>query len=187
MNGKPSITAILDANILYPAPLRDFLLQLANLKLYQPKWTEQIQEEWIRNLLLKRLDLKRTSLEKTSDAMNAAFPEANIFDYEEIMKKLSLPDKNDKHVLAAAIETKANVIVTFNLKDFPSTYLKSYAIEALHPDDFISDLIKIDKTVCLTALNNQVLSLKNPPKSKEEVLNSLIKCGLNNSVNNLKK
>lgn len=103
------------------------------------------------------------------------------------MKKLSLPDKNDKHVLAAAIETKANVIVTFNLKDFPSTYLKSYAIEALHPDDFISDLIKIDKTVCLTALNNQVLSLKNPPKSKEEVLNSLIKCGLNNSVNNLKK
>lgn len=83
MNGKPSITAILDANILYPAPLRDFLLQLANLKLYQPKWTEQIQEEWIRNLLLKRLDLKRTSLEKTSDAMNAAFPEANIFDYEE--------------------------------------------------------------------------------------------------------
>lgn len=63
--------------------------------------------------------------------------------------------------------------------------LKSYGIAAKHPDQFISDLIKIDKPLCLT-LNDQVLSLKNPPKSKEVVLNTLIKGGLNSSVNNLK-
>lgn len=48
------LTAILDANVLYPAPLRDFLLQLANVELYKPKWTEEIQEEWVGNLLRKK-------------------------------------------------------------------------------------------------------------------------------------
>ncbi len=56
---NPKLTVVLDANVLYPAPLRDFLLQLASVELYEPKWTEQIQEEWIRNLLLKRKDLKK--------------------------------------------------------------------------------------------------------------------------------
>ena len=182
-----SSAVILDANVLYPAPLRDFLLQLANLELYRPKWTEQIQEEWIRNLLLKRNDLQRTSLEKTRDAMNAAFPDSNIFNYEETISSLSLPDINDRHILAAAIKVNADVIVTFNLKDFPPAYLKSFGIEVQHPDQFIVDLIKIDMRKCLLALNNQVQSLKNPPKSKEDVLDALVRCGLKNSALSLKE
>lgn len=179
-------TAILDANVLYPAPLRDYLLHLANLEMYKPKWTKVIQEEWIMNLLLNRPDLKRESLEKTRDAMNAAFPDSNITNFEEIINSLSLPDINDRHILAAAIRINADVIVTFNLKDFPVDYLKSYDIEVQHPDEFIINLIHLDKSKSLQALTNQVKSLKNPPKSIGEVLQTLEKCGLKNSVSKLR-
>ncbi len=69
-----------------------------------------------------------------------------------------------------------------NLKDFPSVSLRPFAIEAQHPDLFISNLIKVNQESCVNALNNQIQSLKNPPKSKEDVLNALIKCGLINSA-----
>lgn len=186
MNYFPGFKALLDANVLYPAPLRDFLLRLAELELFKPKWTSDIQEEWIRNILLKRTDLKRAQLERTKDMMNAAFPDSNIIKYEKLIKKLHLPDDNDRHVLAAAIKEKAHGIITFNLKDFPADYLKLFHIEALHPDDFIINLINYDKTKSLQSLNNQVKSLKNPPQSIDEVLQTLSNCGLKNSVLKLK-
>ncbi|MHB1921362.1 MAG: PIN domain-containing protein [Chitinophagaceae bacterium] len=180
------ITVILDANVLYPAPLRDYLLHLANIELYKPKWTDQIHEEWIRNLLSNREDLKREDLERTKNTMNSAFPDANITNYERIVRGLSLPDNNDRHILAAAIRGNANVIVTFNLKDFPYDNLKWYDIEAQHPDGFITNLINLDKSKSLQALHNLVKSLRNPPKSLKEVLQTLEICGLPNSVSNLK-
>ena len=171
-------TALLDANVLYPAPLRDYLLHLANLGLYQPKWTDEIQNEWIDNLLVKRVDLIRDKLEKTKDAMNSAFPDANVVSYKKLMAGLSLKDEDDKHVLAAAIRGNANVIVTFNLKDFPAVYLKTFDIEPQHPDTFVSTIINLDKNKAIEALNNQVKSLRNPSKTKKDVLETLKNCGL---------
>jgi len=179
-------TAILDANVLYPAPLRDYLLSLAAVELYKPKWTGSIQEEWIGNLLLKRSDLKRQDLERSRKAMDSAFPDANVTNYKKLISGISLPDVDDRHVVAAAIEGNAEIIVTFNLKDFPLDYLKSLDIEVQHPDDFVRSLIDIDKTSALEALNNQVKRLKTPPKSLEDVLQMLEKCGLINSVASLK-
>jgi len=182
-----SFTALLDANVLYPAPLRDILLHLASVDLYKPKWTEDIQEEWIRNLLLNREDLNRENLQRTKDAMNSAFPDANIDKYEELIAGLSLPDPDDRHVLAAAVRADADVVVTFNLRDFPTDYLKSFDIEVQDPDTFVTHLIDLDRPRSLEALHNQVKSLKNPPKSFEEVLETLEKCGLPNSVTVWKK
>jgi SpoVK/Ycf46/Vps4 family AAA+-type ATPase len=85
-------------------------------------------------------------------------------------------------VLAAAIRGRADVIVTFNLKHFPADALKAYDIEALHPDTFIVPLIQLDRTKAIEALHSQMNSLKNPPKTLEEVLEALQKCGLNDSV-----
>jgi predicted nucleic acid-binding protein len=183
----PGFTALVDANVLYPAPLRDFLLRLAEMELYKPKWTDEIQEEWIRNILLKRTDLQRAQLERTKDVMNAAFPDSNITNYEKFIDKLHLPDNNDRHVLAAAIKGKADVIITFNLKHFPEEYLTSFHIEALHPDDFITNLINFNKSKSLQSLHNQVKSLKHPPQSIDQVLQTLSNCGLKNSVLELKK
>ena len=184
---SPRFTAILDANVLFPAPLRDYLLSLAELNLYKPKWTEEIQEEWIKSLLVKRKDISRNSLESTKNAMNLAFPDSNITNYKSLIKSLSLPDKKDRHVLAAAIKSKADVIVTFNIKDFPVDYLKSYDIEVQHPDDFVFHNIHLNQSEAYQALKNQIMRLKNPPISITEVLIALNNCGISKSVTQLKK
>jgi predicted nucleic acid-binding protein len=179
-------TALLDANVLYPAPVRDYLLHLASLNLYKPKWSSAIQEEWIRNLLINRPDLTKEALEKTKAVMDSAFPDANVEKYEDLISAIALPDEDDRHVLAAAIRGKTDVIVTSNLKDFPAATISTYDIEVQNPDEFISNLINLDRKKCLKALENQVKSLKNPPKTREEVLETLTNCGLVKSVDLLK-
>jgi predicted nucleic acid-binding protein len=114
MSRPPIITALLDANVLYPAPLRDYLLHLASLGVFEPMWTAAIQDEWIRNLLDARPDINRVALEATQRAMDIAFPGSNISGYESLINSLSLPDPDDRHVLAAAIKGKAQIIVTNN-------------------------------------------------------------------------
>jgi len=179
-------TALLDANVLYPAPVRDYLLHLASLNLYKPKWSTKIQDEWIRNLLINRPDLTKEALKKTKAAMDSAFPDANVERYEGLISAIKLPDEDDRHVLAAAIRGKADVIVTSNLKDFPAATISIHDIEAQSPDEFISNLINLDRKKSLKALENQVKSLRYPPKTKEEVLETLTNCGLINSVDLLK-
>lgn len=181
------ITAVLDANVLYPAPLRDYLLHLAALRLYNPVWTEQIHEEWITNLLQNRPDLKRSDLDKTRQAMNNAFPGACVKGYRKYMSEIVLPDPDDKHVLAAAIASKAALLITNNLKDFPSSALAAYHINALSADNFVLQLITTDKISAVTALANQVKFLKNPPLSTEDVLRNLENCGLQKSVLKLRE
>ena len=177
---------LLNACVLYPAPLRDYLLNLADLSLFQPKWTPEIQEEWVKNLLKNRPDLKRKSLKKTVRAMNAAFPDAEIEDFQHLIDTISLPDQNDRHVLAAGIKEGVEVIVTFNLKDFPAGHLSQYSIHAQHPDEFVCGLIDIREETAYKAFENQVTKLKNPPKTKEEVLINLEKCGLENTAERLR-
>lgn len=99
--------ALLDACVLYPAPVRDLLLHMANMNLFFPKWTGQIHEEWIRNLLKNRLDLSSEQLQTTVHAMNTAFPEADVKEYNSRIEGLHLPDLNDRHVLAAAIQCQS--------------------------------------------------------------------------------
>lgn len=179
-------TALLDANVLYPAPIRDMLLHLADMDLYRPKWTDKIHEERIGNLLLKRTDLKKESLLSARAAMNNAFPDANINQYESLMPNLSLPDKDDRHILAAAIKEKVDLIVTFNIKDFPAATIKEFDIEVQHPDIFVSSLIQLNGSKAKQAFLNQVRNLKNPPKTVEETLSTLSNAGLTNSASKLK-
>ena len=112
--------AVLDACVLYPAPLRDFLMHLAVLDTFQAKWTEEIHTEWIKNVLKNRPDLRAERLERTRQLMNAHTRDAVVENYENLIESLKLPDENDRHVLAAAINAKADFIVTFNLRDFPA-------------------------------------------------------------------
>lgn len=175
--------AILDACVLYPAPIRDLLLHLANLDLYIPKWSEEIQEEWIRNLLLNRPDIHVDQLQQTKAAMNRIFPDANILNYNRLKDSVHLPDKDDNHVLSAAILCDADIIITANLKDFPNQYLAKFDILAQHPDFFISNLINLNPKKASVAFNNQVSFLKNPPLTVQQVLTSLKSSGLEQTVN----
>lgn len=162
-------TAIYDANVLYSAPLRDFLMNLALTGIYRARWSASIHDEWKRNLLLNRPDLTPEHLDRTSSLMDAAVPDALVTDYDSLVEGLDLPDRDDRHVLAAAIKCNASVIVTFNLKDFPKAVLGAFDIEPLHPDDFIADLWDLDKAAVLEAAQRQRISLKNPPHSVQQI------------------
>lgn len=123
MTTRP-LAVLLDANVLYPAPVRDILLHLADAGSFLPKWTKEIQDEWTMNLLANRKDLKKSALDKTVAAMNKAFPDANISGYGFLKTQLILPDADDRHVLAAAIKGKVSHIATANIKDFPPSIIR---------------------------------------------------------------
>lgn len=175
-------TAIYDANVLYPAPLRDFLMNLALTGIYWARWSASIHDEWKRNLLLNRPDLTPEHLDRTSSLMDAAVPDALVTDYDSLVEGLDLPDRDDRHVLAAAIKCNASVIVTFNLKDFPKAVLGAFDIEPLHPDDFIADLWDLDKAAVLEAAQRQRISLKNPPHNVQQYLDRLLQQKLPETV-----
>jgi hypothetical protein len=109
-----------------------------------------------------------------------------VVGYQDLIPSLTLPDANDRHVLAAAICAGADVIVTYNLKDFPTTTLEQYGIEAQHPDEFISHLIDLAPPVICAAVKRQRMSLKNPPQSVEELLSAYERQGLAKTVAELR-
>jgi len=168
----------LDACVLYPASVRDTLLSLADQGLYRPKWSRKIQEEWKRNLSEARPDIPEAVLDSTILQMDKAFPDADIENFEEIVPGLSLPDPNDHHVLAASIVGKVDVIVTYNTKDFPQSYVSKYHIEVVDPDTFIVNLIDLNPELALRAIQKQSERLKDPPKTVSEVIDTLEVNGL---------
>jgi len=105
-------TALLDANVLYPAPMRDLLLQLAVTDLFKARWSADIHREWIEALLREQPHRDRASLERTRDLMDRHTRDALVLGYEALIPTLTLPDPGDRHVLAAAITGRCDVIVT---------------------------------------------------------------------------
>ena len=169
----PALVAFYDANVLYPAELRSFLMYLALTGLFRARWSNTVHEEWISNLLSNRPDLTRQKLERTRQWMDKAALDALVEDYEDLIPSLSLPDENDRHVLAAAIRGGAKVIVTKNLKDFPVEVLQKHKIEAQHPDKFILNLIDQAPKLVLQSAEEHRQALRNPPKTITEYLLSL--------------
>ena len=175
---SPRFIAVLDACVLYPVPIRDLLLSLASAGLYKPKWSALIQDEWRRNLLANRSDLNAAQLQRTVTMMNTAFPDADVEGYEVFIPTLVLPDPDDRHVLAAALRSQADVIVTTNRKDFPVPYLRTFDVEVQHPDEFVGNLIDLNPAKALEAFRQQVARLKNPPIAAAQVLDNLRKSSL---------
>ncbi len=179
---------VYDACVLYPFNVRDILIELATTGLFQARWTTQINDEWTRNLLNNETKANPKALDNVVRLMGLAVPDCLIEDYDEIIPSLDslpLPDPDDAHVLAAAIKAKAVVIVTFNLKDFPQEALARYDIEAMHPDDFICDVIDLDPVRVLNAVRDTWRMLKNPPRTWAEHLECLEHVGLKQSAERL--
>jgi predicted nucleic acid-binding protein len=113
-----NFTAVYDACVLYPALLRDLLMELALTDLFRARWSEEIHKEWIQSVLKNNTKLTESQLFRTRDFMDANVRDALVTGFESLIPSLTLPDPNDQHVLAAAIRCQADVIVTFNLKDY---------------------------------------------------------------------
>ena len=149
---------------------------------FRARWSARIHEEWKRNLLLKRSDLSRQQLNRTSALMDQAIPDALVTDFESLIVGLSLPDADDRHVLAAAIRCNASVIVTFNERDFPESALSPFGVEAQHPDRFIENLFDLDPDAVVGAAQRQRAQLKQPPMAVDRYLDVLLRQGLAQTV-----
>ena len=177
---------VYDACVLYPAPLRDLLVRLATTGLFAAKWSEQIHHEWMRNLIANRPELE-TPLQRTRALMDQAVEDCLVENYECLIDALSLPDPDDRHVLAAAIRAGAQLIITTNLKDFPATTLTKFGIEAVHPDLFIVQQMDLHEGLVVQVAGEHRASLRNPPKSVEEYLDTLAAQGLVVTANRLRQ
>ena len=179
------LTVVYDANVLYPAPLRDLLMHLAMTDLFAARWSEAIHDEWITGVLRNRPDLHRERLERTRRFMNQSVREAVVTGYEPLIPTLTLPDPDDRHVLAAAIHAQADVIVTMNLIDFPSSVLSPYDILAQHPDEFVLLLLEINQEAVLDAVKEQQEGLSSPPQTITQILHTLHRQGLSKTASKL--
>jgi len=177
-----AFTVIYDACVLYPAPLRDLLVRLATTGLFRAKWTNAILDECFENILKNRNDLTKAQLGRTRELMSAAVRDCLVENYEDLIDGLALPDRDDRHVLAAAIRCGAQVIVTWNLKDFPAQAVTRYNVEAQDPDEFVLNVIDLGPAAVSRIVQQQAAALRNPPQTLEELLDTLERQGLAQSV-----
>lgn len=176
-------TCVLDTCVIYPIDIRDLLLWFAHFDLYTPKWSQTIFDELSKVMAKKGMTPEQA--QKQVERINTAFPDAMVNNYEELIEKLSLPDKKDCHVLAAAIKCNANLIVTDNLKHFKNEYLSRFGLVAKSADDFITDTIDLNPSLAKEAFITMVAQRTNPSFDEYQVLDILRKRGLVNAADYL--
>jgi hypothetical protein len=176
-----------DACVLYPYSLRDLLIQVALTDLYRLRWTDEIHDEWINSLLQNRPDLDRGRLLRTRDLMNKAVPDSLVTGYEALIPGLELPDRGDRHVLAAAIVGRCDMIVTYNERDFPDAVLGRYGIEVQHPDEFLVNQLDLDEDAVIGAVRECRMRSKKLPRSISDYLDKLLALRLPQTVSWLKQ
>jgi predicted nucleic acid-binding protein len=173
-----TFVVIYDANVLYPNLLRDLLIRVAQRGLVQARWTERILDEVFDKLTANRPDLDVTRLARTRELMNDSIRDVLVEGYEPLIEAVNLPDEDDRHVVAAAIRAHAQMIVTINLRDFPSKELGKWNLEAKHPDDFLVDQFHLD-AIALQVIVQQIADdATRPYLTFADVLNGLERCGI---------
>jgi hypothetical protein len=132
MTYKPPV-AIYDACVLYPFHLRNLLIQCAADRLVDAHWTDDIHDEWIRNLVENSPSVSIERLHRTRDLMEKALPSASVTGHRQHLPNITLPDPDDRHVVAAGIEAGASIIVTWNVRDFPIKELSRHGLRKQKP------------------------------------------------------
>jgi predicted nucleic acid-binding protein len=173
---------VYDANVLYPNTLRDLLIRISQAGMVQAKWTNEILDEMLRALSRNRPDIPPDKLDRLRQLMNEALRDCLVSGYEPLIEGLKLPDPADRHVLAAAIRAGAQVIVTSNLKHFPTAGLRPWDVEPKSPDDFVLDQVGIDGRTVAACVQQVADSRTRPPQDMEDVLSQLERDGLVESV-----
>jgi predicted nucleic acid-binding protein len=130
----------LDACVLYPPLVRGLLLRLADAGLFTPRWSPRVLAEWRIATARKRGMAAEEQADVAVAAMTAQFPEASVEPAPDSELEHRLPDPADAHVLAAAIASGAEILLTFNTRDFPVRALAAHGITPRHPDGFLWEL-----------------------------------------------
>jgi predicted nucleic acid-binding protein len=170
-----AFTALFDANVLYAVPVTDIVMELASTGLFRALWSDDIHDEWVCNVAKNRPDLPKAVIERRRANMERALPQARVDGYHGLIAGLVLPDPNDRHVLAAAIVGRADVIVTYDLGDFPARDVERYGIEVQHPDEFLNHQRTLNEALFLQAIKSIRERLTKPRYDAETYIANLRK------------
>lgn len=162
---------VLDACVLVPHPLVDALLRFADEGTYRPLWSEDILAE-TRRTMVNRLGISAERADYRIRVMREHFIDAEVTGYHDLIPAMN-NDEKDRHVLAAAVRERAEVIVTTNLKHFPDDALKPYQIKALHPDDFLLDQLDLYEDSTKAVILGMVDAYTNPAFTPHTLLDAL--------------
>ena len=167
--------ALVDACSLAGALTRNLLLTLAEAEFFRLRWSDRILNETesaIRDILAKKeITDAESRAKKARASMEEAFEDAMVIDYEQFLSVgAELPDKDDAHVLAAALKTQTAILVTENLKDFPAEILTPLNLEARTADAFIADTIALDPGRAVAAIRKMRERFKKPEKTSAQLL-----------------
>lgn len=167
---------MLDTCVLYPPTLCDTLLRISEQGAFEPRWSEGVLVELERNLA-PIPSVGEAGARRRIDAMTEAFPNAVVSSYDNLLGDMpGHPD--DAHVMAASVVSRSQVIVTFNLSDFPAAELARWGVTVSPPDDFLLDQLELHPIETLTALRMQSLQSARPHLSPTQLLESFRRTGV---------
>ena len=167
------LVAVYDACVLYPFHLRNLLLQCAVDRLVEARWTNEIHEEWICNLSMNNPAIPIGHLHAARDLMNTAVPGAIVTGYEATIPSIVLPDANDRHVVAAAVAWRVSIIVTWNVRDFPTAELHKNGLQKQTPDLFLTRLYDRIPDLTIEAVAGARRNLRRSKRSPGEFVQAL--------------
>lgn len=172
LNQNNEYAALLDACVLVPMPLCDTLLRLAeHPAFYRPLWSEEILQE-VGNALVDKLKYSPAQRDRRLHAMRESFPEALIKIPPKLLDSFECPDKNDRHIIAAAVRGQANAIITRNTKDFPPECLEEYGLLCQTPDDFLVHQYHLNPPLVVEKLDQQAAVIR---QTRLDIVNKLKK------------
>lgn len=167
-----ALRVVLDACVLYPVSLRDALLRLAESGFYQPIWSDVILEEMKNAVLRSRPDIDESRFDRMIQQMRSAFPEAEVRGWEPLKEQMT-NHEGDRHVLAAAVRSRADLIVTGNVKHFPPNSCEPYCVDVVEPDDFLCQLFEVSPHSVLAMIERLSEDTSDPPLEVVQVIESL--------------
>lgn len=165
-------SALYDANVLYPFEVRDVLMVAARTRVFRVLWSDDILDECVRNLI-KDGRATQENMDRMLTTMKRIHPDATVIGYHHLIASMTCDDK-DKHVLAAAVVGKADVIVTYNRGDFPQASVEPHGIEIQDPDEFVRHVLDLAPGTFVDFFRDNSNRRHKPPVTAEEVASHLL-------------
>lgn len=158
--------------------MADTLLRLAEADLYRPLWSDTILDEMVMAIETIHPDLGDGRARHRADVMREQVEGACVSGRQGLLSGLELPDPDDRHVLAAALQGRADIIVTANLRDFPESVLRELKLGVQSPDDFLLNQLDLDPDRTIQVLREQAAAARRPSRTVNELLTLLGRCGV---------
>ena len=169
---------VLDACVLVPVTLADTLLRIAERDLYRPLWSARIVAEAVDAIVEVHPDIRPEQVQRRFVDMDGAFEDASVEGWEDLEDTVTLPDADDRHVVAAAVRGRADAIVTANIRDYPPDVVGPLDIEVIYPDAFLLDQLDLAPRTVLEVLREQAGHTRQPALSPVDLVARLARAGV---------